>query len=128
MAVRERDAVAGQRPGVRGDPEHPPEAAGREEHRLRPEGVQLAVRDPVGDDAGRLAAVAAIAAAEQQIDDVVLVVEPARRLDALLVQRLQDHVAGPVGGEAGAPHGGLAVVAGMATEPALVDLARRASG
>ena len=35
VAVRQRDAVAGQAPGVRGDPEHPPEAAGREQHGLR---------------------------------------------------------------------------------------------
>ena len=44
-------------------------------------------------------------------------------LDALLVERLQDHVAGAVRGEAGPAYGGLAVVAGVAAEAALVDLA-----
>ena len=57
------------------------------------------------------------------IDDVVLVVELDAVLDALLVERLQDHVAGPVGGEARAAHRRLAEVAGMAAEAALVDLA-----
>ena len=51
VAVGERDAVAGQAPGVRRDPEHPPEAAGGEQDGLRPEHDQLAVGDPVGDDA-----------------------------------------------------------------------------
>jgi hypothetical protein len=46
-------------------------------------------------------------------------------LDALLVERLQDHVAGSVGREAGPPDGRLAVVAGVAAEPPLVDLAVR---
>ena len=59
---------------------------------------------------------------------MVLVVEPDAVLDALLVERLEDHVAGPVGGEARAADGALAVVAGVAAEAALVDLARRASG
>ena len=51
VAIGQRDAVAGEAPGVRGDPEHPPEAAGREQHRLRAQHVQLAVGDAVGDDA-----------------------------------------------------------------------------
>jgi hypothetical protein len=46
-------------------------------------------------------------------------------LDALLVEGLQDHVAGSVGRETGAPDGRLAVVAGVAAELALVDLAVR---
>jgi hypothetical protein len=44
-------------------------------------------------------------------------------LDAVLEQRLQDHVTRAVGGVAGAAHRGLAVVAGVPAEPALVDLA-----
>ncbi len=59
---------------------------------------------------------------------MVLVVELDAVLEALLVQGLQDHVAGPVGGEAGSPDRPLAVVAGVAAEPALVDLAVGASG
>ena len=54
---------------------------------------------------------------------MVLVVELDAVLDALLVERLQDHVAGPVGGEAGPLDRPLAEVAGVAAEPALVDLA-----
>jgi hypothetical protein len=42
-------------------------------------------------------------------------------LDALLEQRLQDHVAGAVGGVAGAAYRRLAVAGGVAAEPALVD-------
>ncbi len=44
-------------------------------------------------------------------------------LDAVLVQRLQDHVAGAVRGVAGPAHGRLAVLGGVAAESALVDLA-----
>jgi hypothetical protein len=57
----------------------------------------------------------------QQVEDVELVVELDVLLDAVLVQRLQDHVAGAVRGVARAPDGSLAVVAGVATESALVD-------
>ena len=56
---------------------------------------------------------------------MVLVVEPDAVLDGLLVERLQDHVAGPVGGEARAPDGPLPVVPGVAAEAPLVDLAVR---
>ena len=90
---------------------------------LRPEGVQRAVGDAVGDDPGRATAVAEVAALGQQVDHVVLVEELDAVLDALLVERLQDHVAGPVGGEARPPDRALAVVPGVAAEAALVDLA-----
>ncbi len=46
-------------------------------------------------------------------------------LDSLLIQRLDDHVAGAVGGEAGAAHGTFAEVAGVTAKPTLVDLAFR---
>ncbi len=123
VAVGQRHAVAGQAPGVRGDPEHPPEAAGRQQDRLGAEGVELAVGDPIGHDAGRPTAGAELAAFGQQVDHVVLVVELDAVLDGLLVEGLQDHVAGPVGGEAGPADRPLAEVAGVAAEPALVDLA-----
>ncbi len=116
-AVAQSDAVAGQREGVRGDLEHAPEAAGGEHHRAGAEHVQLAVGDAVGDDAARLAAV------DQQVDDVVLVEELDAVLDALLVERLQDHVPGSVGREARSAHRRLAEVARVAAEAALVDLA-----
>ncbi len=81
------------------------------------------VGDPVGNDPGSPAARAGVAALEQQVDHVVLVEELDARLDALLVERLQDHVAGPVGGEARAADRTLAEVPGVAAEAALVDLA-----
>ena len=48
---------------------------------------------------------------EQQVEHVELVEEADVPLDALLVQRLEDHVARPVGRVAGAPDRRLAVVA-----------------
>ena len=123
VAVRQRDAVAGQRVGVRGDPEHPPEPAGGEHHGLGPERVQLPVGDPIRHDTGRPAARAQLPAVRDEVHDVVLVVELDAVLDGLLVQGLQDHVPGPVGREARPADGPLAEVPGMAAEPALVDLA-----
>ena len=125
MAVGQGDSVAGQRPGIRGDPEHPAEAAGRQQDGLGPEGVELAVGDPIGDHAGRPTAGPGLAAVEQQVDDVVFVEELDAGLDALLVERLQDHVPGPVGGEARPADGAFPEVPGVAAEAALVDLAVR---
>ena len=119
LAVDDAHAVAGQRVGVRGHLEHLAEAAGREQHRLGSEDVHLAGRQLVRDDAaGHLLAVDL---GQAQVQDVELVVEVDVVLHALLVERLQDHVAGAVGRKAGSAHRGLAVVAGVPTEPALVD-------
>ena len=123
VPVAQGHAVAGQAVGVRGDPEHPPEAAGGHQNRLGAEAVELAVGDAVGHHAGGSATLVWLAALEEQVNDLVLVEELDAVLDALLVERLQDHVAGPVGREAGAADGRLAEVAGVAAEPALVDLA-----
>ncbi len=60
---------------------------------------------------------------QRQVEHVELVEELDVVLDAVLVQRLQDHVAGAVGGVAGPAHRSLAVVAGVPAEPALVDAA-----
>ena len=57
------------------------------------------------------------------VEHVELVEEVDAEPDAVLEQRLQDHVAGAVGGVAGAADRRLAVVAGVAAEAALVDLA-----
>ncbi len=59
----------------------------------------------------------------RDVQRVVLVEELDVVLDAVLIQRLQDHVAGAVGGVAGPAHRCLAVVAGVPAEPALVDAA-----
>ena len=122
VPVGEGHPVAGQRVRVRGDREHPAVAARGEQDGLGPERVELPVRDPVGHDAGGAAAVAALPALEEQVHDVVLVVEAHAGLDAVLVERLEDHVARPVRGEAGPLDRGLPEVPGMAAEPALVDL------
>ena len=101
------------------DLEHPAGAAGGEHHRLRAEDVQLSGGELVGDDAGRAPL------AHQQVEHVELVEEADVALHALLVEGLQDHVPGAVRCVAGALHRGLAVVARVAAEPALVDLAVR---
>ncbi len=58
-----------------------------------------------------------------EVEHVELVEEVDAELDAVLEQRLQDHVSRAVGGVARAAHGGLAVVGRVAAEAALVDLA-----
>ena len=83
------------------------------------EDVQLAIGDAVADHA------AGHAVLDDDVDDVVLVEELDAVLDALLVERLQDHVAGSVGREARPAHRRLAEVARVTTETALVDLAVR---
>ena len=113
--VADPGPVAGEGVGVGGDLEHLPEAAGAEHHRLGPEHVQLAGGQLVGDHPGRPAI------DQQQVEHVVLVEEDGPLLDVLLEQGLEDHVAGAVGGEAGAAHGPLAVVVGVAAEAPLVD-------
>ena len=87
--------------------------------------MQLPVGDAVGHDAGRTSALVRLAAFEEQVHDLVLVEELDAVLDALLVEGLQDHVAGSVGREAGPPDGRLTEVAGVAAELPLVDLAVR---
>jgi hypothetical protein len=52
----------------------------------------------------------------QEIEAIELVEEAHVALHALLVQRLQDHVARAVGGVAGAPHRALAVARRVAAE------------
>ena len=60
---------------------------------------------------------------DQKVEHVKFIEEVHVLLDALLVERLQNHVAGAVGGKAGAAHGAFAEVAGVAAEGALVNLA-----
>ncbi len=81
------------------------------------EDVQLAGGDLIGDDAAY-----GIAGA-QQLDDVELVEEVDPVFDALLVERLQDHVAGAVSGVAGAHDRLAGVVVGVAPEAPLGDAA-----
>ncbi len=119
LAPHDADAVAGEGVGVGGGLEDLAVAAGGEDHGLGLEDVDLAGRQLVRDDAG--GALLAVDLGQQQVEHVELVVELDALLDAVLVERLQDHVAGAVGGVAGAADRGLAVVAGVAAEAALVD-------
>ena len=123
LAPDDPDAVAGEGVRVGGGLEDLAEAAGREDDRLGLEDVQFAGRELVGDDPGRLGD--PVDLGHHQVEHVVLVEEVDAVLDAVLEQRLQDHVAGAVGRVAGAAHRRLAVVAGVAAEAALVDLALR---
>ncbi len=119
LAPDDPDAVAGEGVRVGGRLVDLAEPAGGEDDRLALEHVQLAGRQLVRDDAGGLAV------GHHEVEHVELVEEVDAVLDAVLVQGLQDHVAGAVRGIARAAHRGLAVVRGVAAEPALVDLAVR---
>ena len=111
-----RGTVAGQGMGVRGDAEHAPVAAGGHHDALGTEHVELTGGELVRHDPGGGAV-----GVPQQVEAVELVEEANVAFHALLIERLQDHVAGAVGGIACALHGPLTVVRGMAAEPPLVD-------
>ncbi len=115
--VDDRRAVPGQAVRVAGHRPDTPPAAGGEQRRLCVEDVQLACAQFERDDAADRAVV------HDQVDDVKLVEEGDVVLDALLVERLQDHVPGAVGGVAGAPDGLLAEIAGVTAKAPLADLA-----
>lgn len=117
--VGDGHAVAGQRVRVGGRLVDLAGAAGCEHDGLGLEDVDLAGRQLVGDHAG--GAPDAVDLGEQQVEDIELVEELDVVLDALLVEGLQDHVAGAVRGVAGAADGGLTVLAGVPAEAALVD-------
>src|SRR5207253_10331032 len=61
------------------------------------------------------------AGGHEQVEDLERVEEGDLVPDALLVERVQDRVAGPIRGETAAAYRALAVVAGVAAEPPLVD-------
>src|SRR5690606_37076310 len=121
LAPDDADAVTGEGVSVGGGLVDFAETTGREDHRLALEDVQVAGGELVGDDAG--GATDAIHLTHYEVEHVELVEEVDAVFDAVLVQRLQDHVTGAVGGVARAAHRALAVVAGVPAEAALVDLA-----
>ncbi len=127
--VGQRDAVPGERVGVGGRLEDLAGTARGEDDRLGLEQVDLAGGQLVGDDPRDVHLLAGDhvrggeVVVHQQVQDVELVVELDVLLDAVLVERLQDHVPGAVGGVAGPADRGVTVVAGVPAEPALVDLA-----
>ena len=120
LAVGEGHAVSRAGQGVRGDLEDPAEAAGGDQDGLGVEGIDLSRLDVHGDHAAATAVVG-----EEDVEQVMLVEEVDLVLDSLLVEGLDDHMAGAVGGVAGAAHRGLAEVASVATKAALVDPAVR---
>ncbi len=122
LAPHDAHAVTGEGVGVGGGLEDLAEAAGREDHGLGLEHVQLARGEVVGDHARDLRLARGILHRDE-VEHVELVEEVDAELDAVLEQRLQDHVTGTVRGVARAAHGGLAVVGRVTTEAALVDLA-----
>lgn len=121
--VDRRLAVTRQRVRVRRHLEELAAAAGRVDHGLRLEDVDLAGGQLVRHHAGR--PLHAVDLGDQLVEDVELVVELHALLHAVLVQRLEDHVAGAVGRVAGAADRGLAVVPAVTAEAALVDRAVR---
>ena len=117
-ARRHAKAVAGVDEGVgRGSEDAPCSAGGQHDHLGLQDvdlpGLHLERRD--ADDG-------AFAVADQ-VERHPLDEEIGACLDVLLVERVQHRVAGAVGRRAGALHGLLAVVGGVATERALVDRA-----
>ena len=125
FAEHDAQTVPGEGVCIGGRLEHPPRPAGGKHDRLGMEDVDVAGGQLVGHHAGGHRAAHGLG--ENQVQDIELVEELDVVLDAVLVERLQDHVAGPVGRVAGPSHRGFAVVAGMPAEAALVDTALRGS-
>lgn len=121
--VDRRLSVTRQRVRVRRHLEELAGAAGRVDHGLRLEDVDLTGRQLVRDDTGGV--LDPVDLDDQLVQDVELVEELHALLHAVLVQRLEDHVAGAVGRVAGPADRGLAVVAAVTAEAALVDGAVR---
>ena len=121
LAPDDSHAVTGQGVGVGRGLVDLAEATGGEDDRLALEDVQLAGRELVGDDARGL--VLAVDLGHHEVEHIELVEEVDAQLDAVLVQRLKDHVTRAVGGVARTTYWRLAVLAGVATEAALIDLA-----
>ena len=115
--VADGQTVPSQGVGVRGDLEDAAVPAGREQHRLGAEDVELAGGQLVRHDAG------GPPLGDQEVQHIELVEEADPALDALLIEGLQDHVARAVSRVAGAADRRLPVVAGVAAESALIDAA-----
>jgi hypothetical protein len=112
-------AVAREGVGVGRHLEDAPEPAGGEEGGRALEDVEVAGGELVGHHPRH--APAGVPVHEGDVEHLELVEEGHAPGHALLVERLQDHVSGAVGGVAGPLHRRLAVVASVAAEPALVD-------
>ncbi|MNV01825.1 hypothetical protein D3C71_920430 [compost metagenome] len=111
-------AVAGVDERVGGRTEDAACAAGGQQHGLGLQDVQVAGFHFEGRDADHVAFVVADEVQRHPFDE-----ELGAGFDVLLVERVQHRVAGAVGRGAGALHGLLAVVGGVAAERTLVDRA-----
>ena len=96
VTIGERHAVAGDDAAVGVLAEHPPRAAGRDDHRLR-----LDQRELAGADLDRQHALAAAVLDDQVGAEVLIEALDRRILDRGLEQRVQHVEAGLVGGEPG---------------------------
>ena len=112
--------VTGEGVRVRGGLEDLAAAAGGEHHRFCLEDVHFTGCQVVGDNPGGAGA-AFFIFDHHQIEHIVLVVKLHIVAHAVLVEGLQDHVAGAVGGVACAAYRCFTVVAGVTAEPALVN-------
>jgi hypothetical protein len=117
-ARRYAQAVARVDEGVGARREDAPRSAGRQQHDLGLEDVDVARLHLERRDADAVAVGIADQVERHPLDE-----EVGARLDVLLVQRVQHRVAGSVGRGAGALHRLFAVVGGVAAERALVDRA-----
>ncbi len=116
-----RDAITCEGVGVGGGLVDLSEAAGCKHDGLARKNVNLAGSQLVGHNTRWLSLV------HYQVQNIELVVELDAELDAGLVEGLQNHVAGAVSCVAASSNWSLAVVSGVTTKPALVDLAVRSS-
>ena len=112
-----RRAIAGIGVGVGGDLEHPAEASGGKEYRLGSKNMDL-----TGGQLDHHHALAGVARKEQ-INHLVFVEEGDVIFDALLIEGLQDHMAGSISCIAGTAHWPFAEIAGVSAEAPLIDAA-----
>jgi len=117
-AQRHRHAVTGVDVGVAGGAEDLAAAAGRDQRGLGLDEQRLAGLDLEHQRAEDRALVVT-----DEVDGEEFVEEVRLRPDVLLEQRVQDGVAGAVGGRAGACRLGAAEILALPAEGALVDLA-----
>jgi hypothetical protein len=119
-AKGDRESVPGAGHRIRRHTEDAAEPAGGPEHALGMDRMNLTGAQLQSNDAARAAVVA-----DQEIEHVELVEKIHFMLDPLLIERLQDHVPGAVGGVASALDRALAEVPGVPSEPALIHEAVR---
>jgi len=121
LAEHDAETVAGESVRIGGGLEHAAGSTGGDHDGLGVEDVDVPGGEFVGDHTGGDRPGRGLG--EHQVQHVELVEELHVVLDAVLVEGLQDHVAGAVGGVAGAAHWRLAMVAGVAAKATLVDAA-----